>query len=191
MHQTFTDGYPFLPSFSFCLTGHGTNAEEIVFTVSVIPHRLVVENANHQQKRLLLALNPKATAFFVLEGEADITAFIGFITEAKAVFLDWSTSAVTYGEKNINEEMLYRWLGSAIRFKKRGQWCESKGLHAVSAVLYIDPKGKAYCSFIFPEVYDPIQRKGGKQQLLLFSSAPEVEALIEALQLTTSGRREN
>lgn len=180
----------FLP-FLFALSAMAQTPEEIVFTVSEIPHRLVVENANHQQKRLLLALNPKATAFFVLEGEADITAFIGFITEAKAVFLDWSISAVTHGEKNINEEMLYRWLGNAIRFKKRGQWCESKGLHAVSAVLYIDPKGKAYCTFIFPEVYDPIQRKGGKQQLLLFSSAPEVEALIEALQLTTSGRREN
>ena len=151
----------------------------------------MVEHANLQQKRLLLALNPKATAFFVLEGEADITAFIGFITEAKAVFLDWSTSAVTYGEKNINEEMLYRWLGSAIRFKKRGQWCESKGLHAVSAVLYVDPKGKAYCSFIFPEVYDPIQRKGGKQQLLLFSSAPEVEALIDGLQLAMVRPPEN
>ena len=179
----------FLP-FLFALPAMTQTPEEIVFTVSEIPHRLVVENVNHQQKRLLLALNPKATAFFVLEGEADITAFIGFITEAKAVLV-WSTSAVTYGEKNINEEMLYRWLGNAIRFKKRGQWCESKGLHAVSAVLYIDPKGKAYCTFIFPEVYDPIQRKGGKQQLLLFSSATEVEALIKGLQLTTSGRREN
>ena len=75
----------FLP-FLFALPAMAQTPEEIVFTVSVIPHRLVVENANHQQKRLLLALNPKATAFFVLEGEADITAFIGFITEAKAVF---------------------------------------------------------------------------------------------------------
>ena len=161
----------FLP-FLFALSAMAQTPEEIVFTVSEIPHRLVVENANHQQKRLLLALNPKATAFFVLEGEADITAFIGFITEAKAVFLDWSNSAVAYGEKNINEEMLYRWLGNAIRLKKRGQWCESKGLHAVSAVLYIDPKGKAYCTFIFPELYDPHSTKRWEATVVAFFQCP-------------------
>ena len=53
----------FLP-FLFALPAMAQTPEEIVFTVSEIPHRLVVENANHQQKRLLLALNPKATAFF-------------------------------------------------------------------------------------------------------------------------------
>lgn len=45
-------------------------------------------------------------------------------------------------------------------------------------------------SFLFfPRSTTPIQRKGGKQQLLLFSSATEVKALIEALQLTTNSQR--